>query len=441
MSEAAQNNDLLVRAVQGRAYPNQAQRASLGAQLRFARNLWNSALEQRRWLWSSYRASINYHDQSRELTELRHDPECDELWPAGMNTWTQQEVLRRLDRAYQRFYAAARSGRAGRGLGKTGPPRYKGHDRFSTLAWSFTGKAGGCKLLPAPERSDGSHNGRQMRLHLQGIGALRVKWSRDVQALLDAGAIPRQLLVTVKSSGHVELSLQFQLTPAARTLLKKDLASFGRSSRYRRPTAERPGRSVGIDLGINKFIATSDGELVQGPRALRSALSELAEAQQRCSTKKRGSNRRRKAARQVARKHARVANARRDFHHKLARELVTRYDSIFIEDLNIKGLAKSALALDVNDAAWGLFIQTLESKAVEAGSRVERVAPHHTSQTCSSCQTRLSANLTLSDRSFYCESEDCGLVIDRDLNAALNIQRLGLSQRHRARRKTVQSSA
>jgi len=185
------------------------------------------------------------------------------------------------------------------------------------------------------------------------------------------------------------------------------------------------GAETGVDLGLLAFGTLADGTAIANPRVQETAQAELAQAQRRVSRRRKGSRRRRKAVRVLARTHARVRNARKDFHHKTARDLVRRYDRIAIEDLHVRGLAGGMLARPVHDAAWAQFTTILAAKAEEAGRDLVKVDPRGTSQTCSACGVEV--RKALSVRIHRCPH--CGYVADRDHNAARNIHRLGHSRR------------
>lgn len=187
-----------------------------------------------------------------------------------------------------------------------------------------------------------------------------------------------------------------------------------------RPLA-RTGRSVGLDVGITTFAATSDGELIAGPRAGRAAASAVRRAQRKVARRKRGSYRRRKGVALLARQREREANVRRDHAHKAARPLIERYDTICVEDLNYRGLAKGTLARDCNDQGWSRFAALLGEKAEDAARRVLLVDARNTSQTCSACGALVLKTLAL--RVHSCA---CGYVADRDVNAARNVLARGL---------------
>ena len=157
--------------------------------------------------------------------------------------------------------------------------------------------------------------------------------------------------------------------------------------------------------------------MVQAPRYYQKTQEKLAKAQRKLSRKKKGSNRYKKARDHLAKLHRKIANQRRDFHHKVARKLVNRYGAIVHEDLNIQALARSNIAKGVQDAGWGQFLRILAYKAAEAGRRVIKVDPKYTSQDCPVCGHREKRPLWV--REFTCPS--CGALLHRDVAAAVNI--------------------
>ena len=191
------------------------------------------------------------------------------------------------------------------------------------------------------------------------------------------------------------------------------------------PVMQTPkGCAVGVDLGIKTLATLSDGTVIENPRYLKKSEQKLKHAQRALSRKMPGSNRRAKAKAEVARIHAHVANQRQDALHKLTTQLASKYSEISIEDLNVLGMAKNhALAKSVMDASFGEFRRQLEYKTTRTGARlniVDRWYP--SSKMCSGCG-RVKAKLSLSERTYSCEH--CGLTIDRDLNAAINIKVAG----------------
>ncbi len=175
--------------------------------------------------------------------------------------------------------------------------------------------------------------------------------------------------------------------------------------------------TVGIDMGLKSFLVTSNNQEVEIPQHYRKSEKKLKRLQRHLSRKNKGSNRRKKAIKRVAKTHLKVANQRKDFHYKTSIWLLNQSQVIAHENLNIKGLAKSMLAKSVTDAGWGQFLQILNTKAASAGCLVVAVNPNGTSQECSDCGAIVSK--TLSDRWHSCQ---CGASYCRDHNAARNIK-------------------
>jgi len=350
-----------------RLYPSRTQAAALAAVLDAHRHLYNAALEQRRLAYRMAGKSLTYGQQSAELKLLRR--QVDEL--ARTNFSSCQATLRRLDRAYRAFFA------------RGGYPRFRGRTRFRTVEFPSLGD--GCSLDQGAKR-----------VYFQHVGQLKVKWHRPLEGTIKTVAFSRR-----PSGWYVLVSCDLGDPPAS---------------------AHEP--AVGIDLGLVSFLATSDGRRVVARKPLRTEQARLRRAQRHLARCQPGSARRKKAVGRVARLHERVTNVRHDFHHKSARSLVDAYGTIVVEDLSILGLARSRLAQSVHDAAWASFLAILAHKAESAGVRVVRVDPRLTSQVCSGCGVVVPKALSV--RVHACLA--CGLVLDRDVNAARNILRLGSSR-------------
>jgi len=365
-----------------RLYPTRAQERALHGTLGLLRELYNAALQERRDAYRATGKSPSGYDQQKALRDVRAlRPEF-----ADVHTHLLQDALTRLDRAFHAFFRRVKAGAT------PGYPRFKGRDRYRTFTFKDAANGNGAKLVAGGKR-----------LRLAGIGNVKVQLHRPYEGRL------KQVSVTLDGDGHWYAALVCDDVPA------KPLPATG--------------RDVGVDVGITTFAALSDGGMVENPRPLETARVALLRAQRRVSRRKRGSTRRRKAAVVLARKHARVGNARKDFHHKVARDLVRRYDRIAVEDLNVKGLAGGMLARPVHDAAWAQFTTILAAKAEEAGRELVRVDPRGTSQVCSACGCEVRKALAV--RIHRCPH--CGYVADRDTNAARNIHRLGHSRRGGAR--------
>ncbi|MFV2175385.1 RNA-guided endonuclease InsQ/TnpB family protein [Actinomadura sp. LOL_011] len=272
------------------------------------------------------------------------------------------------------------------GGGEAGPPAER--DRESRIApraitanarWSITG--GGKLALPK-------------------IGALKVKWTRALPST------PATVTVVKDAAGRYFCSFVVETADDPPGETAGD------------PSVET-GSDVGIDLGLEHFAVLSDGRKIASPRFLRRAEKKLRRAQQALSCKQEGSNNRGKARLKVARAHAGVADARREFHHTLSTALVRESQAVYVEDLCVKGLARTRLVKSVHDAGWSTFVNMLEYKAARYGRtfvRVDRAFP--SSQICSHCGRRDGPE-PLHVRAWACGG--CGAVHDRDVNAARNI--------------------
>jgi putative transposase len=178
------------------------------------------------------------------------------------------------------------------------------------------------------------------------------------------------------------------------------------------------GKAVGLDMGITYLVADSEGITTENPRAYKRSLERLAKAQHVLSRRVKGSKRRRKAVRNVARIHEKIANQRKDALHKVSRRYVNQYQTIVVEDLQPANMMKNhSLAQAISDSAWGMLRSYLSYKAEEAGRVVEAVPPYFTSQRCSRCGEYVQKSLSV--RTHICPH--CGFVADRDVNAAINI--------------------
>ncbi|MBW6471374.1 MAG: transposase, partial [Methanosarcinaceae archaeon] len=189
------------------------------------------------------------------------------------------------------------------------------------------------------------------------------------------------------------------------------------------PCTEMTGKSIGIDVGLKSLITLSNGQQIEPPQFLRQSENKLARQQRNLSRKKKGSNNRNKQRIKVAKLHLNIRNQRLDFAHKLSRELVNAYDRIIFEKLQIQNMVKNHhLAKSISDAGWNQLIQFTKHKAEHAGKVVELVDPKNTTQNCSSCGNKVPKSLSV--RTHKCSY--CGLEMDRDVNAAINIlQKVG----------------
>lgn len=344
-----------------RLYPNRAQAAALDGMLGAFCDLYNTALQQRIEAWDRRRISLSYGNQASELKAVRA---ADERL-AGFSFSAEQQVLRRLDKAFKAFFRRIKAG------DKPGFPRFRPKSQFDSADFRV---------------GDGLTIRRTGRLGIVGIpGEIKVRWHRALPAKPGAAVVFRSL-------GQWFVIFQVEVLGAD----------------------PRPDFvPVGIDLGLNALVALSTGETVARQNWTKSAAKGLRRRQRELARCKRGSKRRAKAKARLAAYSRKVANKRRDMLHKLSADLVSRFSAIAVEDLNVKSLARGMLAKEVNDAAWGQLIAFLRYKAEKAGGAVVAVDPRGTSQTCPECGT-IKAKM-LSERVHNCE---CGCVLDRDVAAA-----------------------
>src|SRR5216683_3118008 len=354
-----------------RAYPTPTQAQALHEQVNEACRLYNGALDERRSAWRLNGISLGYYDQANQLKEIRA------AGAVGIANFSAcQEVLRRVNKSFGSFFARVKAGEK-----QVGYPRFRSRFRYDSLTWPSWGD--GCAL-----RASG-------RLYLQGVGDLKLKWHRPLPA--DATI---KTVTAKRAAGRWYVCVSVQL-PEPEPLPVSQLA-------------------VGVDVGLTTFAVCSDGSEIANPRYFRAAERRLRLAQRKLARRKKRSRRRLKARQELARVHIHVANQRRDFHHKSALALVRDYGRIAVEELNITGLAGSMLAKSVHDAGWSQFVSILSNKAACAGRTLVKVNPAGTTQRCSACGEHVPK--TLAQRVHDCRA--CGLVLARDLNAALNVLHL-----------------
>ena len=353
-----------------RLYPTGNQTNAIDETLETHRRIYNRALDERKTAWEQAKQSISYGAQSASYKITRETNE----YYQETNFSSVQRTLRRLDKAFKAFFRRIKSG------DKPGYPRFKGRNRFDSIEFNY---ADGAKI-----RDNG-------KLYIQHIGEIKAKFHRPIKGVIKTVTIKRQ-------AGKYYACFSCETEPQP---------------------LEPTGVAVGLDLGISKFVTTSDGEFFEPPKFLRASERNLRRQQRKVARRKKGSNRRRKAVRQLKKTHLRIADQRRDNAHKVARILINQYDVIAVEDLNTIGLIKNHhLAKSIADAAWNTFIIILAQKAEEAARKLIKVDPKYTSQECSQCGEIVKKDLSV--RTHECPR--CGLVLDRDINAAKNILKKAL---------------
>lgn len=369
--------------------PTPQQERALEHVLWRCRELYNAGLEERKAAWEKCRVSVNFAMQSAQLPGIKEvRPEYRDI-----NAQVLQDVLHRLDKTFQAFFQRVKNGET------PGYPRFQGRSRYHSFTYPQVGEHG--------------------------------------RAVLDGG------ILSLSKIGRIPIRLHRPLhgTPKTVTISKEADGWYACISCAEVLTEPLPltGKETGIDVGLKVFLVTADGEYVDNPRHHRKAERGLKISQRCVSRRKKGSKRWWKAVHQCAKKHQKVKRQRSDFHHKTALSLVREYDVIYLEDLQIRNLIrrpkakpdgngnggyahngasrKAGLNKSINDAGWYTFRRILTCKAEWAGKRVEAIPPAFTTQDCSGCGERIFKSLSV--RTHVCTN--CGLMLDRDENAAVNI--------------------
>ena len=385
------------RAYKFRMRPSARQHVALAACMESHRELYNAALQERRDAWAHSKTRVYYTDQAAQLTDIRTERPDVAVWSYS----SQQATLRRLGKAFDAFFRRVKAGQ------KPGYPRFRGSGRFASVE--------------CPKDGDGARWSPDTgRVYLQGIGHVKVTAHRAV--------LGRVKTIQVRREGR-----RWMLILSCDDVSTNPLPATG--------------RRAGIDVGITSFATTSDGERIDNPRHRRIAADKLTGAQRGLARAKRGSKNRGRRREAVAAQHRKIANQRKDFHHKQACALVARYDLLVVEDLQIANMirrakpvadpenpgqflpngarAKSGLSRSISDAGWGQFVSILRAKAEDAGRIWIEVDPRHTSDGCADCGYAAAAN-RVTQAEFECQR--CAHRAPADEHAARNILRAGLAR-------------
>ncbi|WP_346534146.1 transposase [Micromonospora sp. DPT] len=363
-----------------RVYPTPSQQASLARAFGCARVVFNDGLRARQEAREQGLPYLSDAELSKRVTAAKATPE--RAWLAEVSSVVLQQALADLNVAYRNFFASISGKREGR---KVVPPRFRSR-KDNRQAIRFTANA----------RFRVLDNGR---LRLPKIGDLEVRWSRTLPSA------PSSVTIIKDAAGRYFASFVVQTTQDE--------------------TLPPAGAEVGIDLGLTHFAVLSDGTKVAAPTFLRRAARKLRRLQQDLSRKQRGSQNRKKAVFKVARAHARVADTRRDWQHKLSTTIIRDNQVVYVEDLCVVGLGRTRLAKSVHDAGWASFTGMLEYKAARYGrtfARVDRFFP--STRMCSDCG-RINDKMALDVRAWDCP---CGSTHDRDVNAAMNVLAAGRAE-------------
>ena len=385
-----------------RLFPTKSQETLLEQNLGLCREVYNSFLLWRIARWETEHKSVGYHEQANALPAWKKaHPELTQVFSQVL-----QNVAVRVDLAFKAFFARVKRGDT------PGFPRFK-RDSYDSITYPQDG-------FKVHEQS----------VYVSKIGMVKAILHRTVEGKMLC-AKPRKMEQTIK-------------TCTVRRQNDKWFVCFVIA--YEDKPLSESTENIGIDVGIKTFAALSNGEFIANPKFLRTDEMALAKAQRKVEKHKKGSPAQRKARKVVRRIHERIRNRRHNFLHQESRKIVNTYGLIAVEKLHIKNMSKSpapkpdpenagqflpnghaakaGLNKRILDAGWGLFRTILMNKAASAGRKVAEVNPAWTSQDCSGCGTRVKKKLR--ERVHFCPH--CGLSLDRDTNAALNILRIGVGQ-------------
>lgn len=340
-----------------------------------ARYVFNRGLAERIFAFDDGDKPLSFVDQCNALPTVKKAEGT--AWLRVVDSQVLQQALKDLDRAYRHFFRRIKTGQV------PGFPRFKKKGENDAFRFPQRVKAEGGKVF------------------LPKIGWVRYRDSRPVEGTIKQATVKRE-----GQHWFVCLACEVEIADFALPAVIEE-------------------RSIGIDVGLKSFAVLSDGTEIANPRFLAEQLKRLKYAQRALSRKVKGSANRKKQIVKVAKLHTDVKNARKDFTHKLSTEIVKNHDVICVEDLNIEGMVKNrCLSRAISDVGWGGFLAMLEYKAKWFGKHFVKVGRFlATTKTCSACGAK--KPIPLGVRTYSCG--DCGLVLDRDLNASLNIRAAGLA--------------
>jgi len=353
-----------------RIYPTAKQTRALQASLDACRWVYNKTLETRKKAWEDLKVSISFYDTINLLPTWKKEND----FLSKVHSQCLQETQVRVDLAFKAFFRRVKAGE------KPGYPRFKSFDRYD----SFTYPQSGFKLV-------------ENKLRLSKIGSIKIVKSRELEGTIKT--------LTIRKDSTGKWYACFCCEVDFKPLPKVDPA-------------------IGIDVGLTSFATFSDGTKIANPRFFKAGEEKLAKAQRRLSKADKGTERRKKLKKTVSHVHEKIRNRRTDFAHKLSRDIVNTNQVIAFEKLTINSMKENnhkGIRKSIADVAWNQFMNFTTYKAEDAGRTVIFVNPRNTSQMCSQCGEIVKKDLSV--RVHIC---DCGLILDRDHNAALNILALGM---------------
>lgn len=368
----------MIKTYQYRIYPTIKQAKKLFVWLEILRNLYNQALAWRKTVYNTTGESVSWVTQADALPDLKQES----AQFASLHSDVLQDALRRLNKAYQAFFDRVKKGE------EPGFPRFKGERRYRSMTFSHLSK----QLIRNIRK-------RTACLVVPKLGHIKIRYHRP----LPDGKI-KNLTIQRKASGwYANIAIEVPDTPEVDVEI-----------------------TIGIDVGLESFLTTSDGDQIQNPRYFRASEQQLGKSQRVLSRREKGSRRYNKQREHIAKVYEHIANQRRDFHYKTAHRLFLQCEEVAVEDLEICNMVQNHhLSKSISDVGWGNFRLILQSKAANAGKQLTKVDPKYTSQKCSDCDSIVKKSLSV--RVHDCPN--CGLILDRDHNAAINIKKAAVAWR------------
>ncbi len=371
----------VLKANKYRLYPSDSQKELLDKHFGSVRFIFNLALETKTWAYSTQKVNISRYELQVQLKDLKE--EC--VWLKEVNSQSLQVALLNLETAYINFF--------------------KGRGKFPNFK-----KRSGKQSFLCPQKVMIKNGGLYIPKFREGI---KIILHRSIKGIIKSATLSK----TATDKYFVSI-----LTETKEVIpYKKEID---------------PNSTVGIDLGIKTFAVLSDGTEFENPKYLNHSLQRLKVLQRRSSRKIKGSNNKKKSLKRVAKLHEKITNQRKDFLHKVTDAITKQYDTICVEDLAVSNLMKNhKLARSISDAGWGVFGTFLQYKADWRGNNVLGIDRFEPSSKLHNTCGYINKNLLLSDREWTCPN--CGNIVLRDVNAAINIKNFALIK-HSGVERTVE---
>lgn len=362
----------MLKAYKYAIFPTEEQQKTLANYFGACRFVYNLGLETKKTAWEMAKKTYSFYDLNKQLTALKRS---EAEWLSECPAQSLESSLRHLNEAYQRFFKGG------------GFPNFKNKDGKQTIEF----------------RRDTKIDFKNKTIWLTRIGNISALFHREftgeVRTMTLSKTKTNKYFISILVNNHIEIPVKKPV---------KELSS------------------VGIDLGIKSLAILSDGTIFENQHWFKKSQDRLRVEQRTLSRRKKVKGKNYEKQRLVVAKlHEKIKNQREDYLHKISTSIVKKYDTIVLEDLNIKGMVKNHnLAKAISEMGWHSFTTKLEYKANWQGKNIIRIGRFEpSSKMCSECNA-INSNLKLSDREWACES--CGVIHDRDINAATNIKNIGL---------------